>query len=708
MRKFTLLLLFATIATAMSAQTTAPTFNTAEGTYYNPFSVELTGSNVYYTLDGTTPTENSAKYTGAIAISEFGTTTTITAASFSNATWSEAVTATYELKVSAPVFSVKGGLYEKVTGNDALKFTTETTGATVYYNDRGEDPKTSGSKLWGALSILSTRTINAVAFVTASNGEKIYSEVASEYYVISPIALFVSANDVESGKYIINGGDKVAYAFYENTESGNLNTTDVTILKNKYIETNEFCGFTFTGSNGEYTIQDSYKRYVYVSGNNLCAAKKKPSAGALWNISIDSNTLQATIKNIAQDKLIAYDTQSGTFGLYNQDETNEAVILPSLYKNTEYPTITITPEDGDTLKSFSKFTVTCESGIAYEEPNSKTYTYFNIGYDFTKHEFDNIEQIDECTIEFSIDEPITTTDDYKIVFPAGVFTLDPDGLAKTNKEIISRYSVLNTEILELIYANPGNKETVTALEYLYFEFNQDIKMNVNEVIVTDKKGNEYTFTQSSIDSWGERCPANALCLKAEKAITAAGEYTFVLKKEYISAKENSNLTIEKEMTYRFSIIESLKVESVVPNSNDTYEEVSEITLTFNKDVMHENITEIVVTDANGGSYTFTKTTTDEETNVLTFAATTPISTIGTYSFTIEGGVIYCEASNSDMYETESIPETTFTFCVKNTTSIESIDAEAGATEIYDITGRRVSEITDAGIYIINGKKTVVK
>lgn len=708
MRKFTLLFLFATIATAMFAQVTAPTFNTAEGTYYNPFSVELTGSNVYYTLDGTTPTENSAKYTDAIAISEFGTTTTITAASFTNSTWSEAVKATYELKVSAPVFSIKGGLYEKITGNDALKFTTETTGATVYYNDRGEDPKTSGSKLWGTLSILATRTINAVAFVTSTNGEKIYSDVASEYYVISPIALFASANEVESGKYIINGENKVAYSFYNNSDSGNLNTTDVTILKNKYIEINEFCGFTFTGSNGEYTIQDAYNRYVYISDNNLCAAKKKPSAGALWNISIDNSTLQATIKNIAQNKLIAYDTQSGAFGLYNENEIGETIALPALYKNIEYPSITITPADGDTLKSFSKFTVTCESGIVYEEPNSKTYTYFNIGYDFTKHEFDNIEQIDECTIEFSLDEPIQATDDYKIVFPAGVFTLAPDGLGKTNKEIISRYSVLNTEILELTYANPGNKETVTTLQYLYFEFNQDIKMNVNEVIITDKKGNEYTFTQSSIDSWGERCPDNALCLVANEAITAAGEYTFVLKKEHISAKNNKELTIEKDITYRFSIIESLKVENVVPNNGDTYEEVSEITLTFNKDVMHENITEIVVSDTNGTSYTFTKTTTDEESSALTFTTATPIKTNGTYSFTIENGVIYCEASNSDMYETESIPETTFTFTVKSHTSIESIDAETKKAEIYDLTGRRVNEITDAGIYIINGNKRIVK
>ena len=42
------------------------------------------------------------------------------------------------------------------------------------------------------------------------------------------------------------------------------------------------------------------------------------------------------------------------------------------------------------------------------------------------------------------------------------------------------------------------------------------------------------------------------------------------------------------------------------------------------------------------------------------------------------------------------------------TSIENIAAENAAKVIYDITGREVKEITNAGIYIINGKKVFVK
>ena len=42
------------------------------------------------------------------------------------------------------------------------------------------------------------------------------------------------------------------------------------------------------------------------------------------------------------------------------------------------------------------------------------------------------------------------------------------------------------------------------------------------------------------------------------------------------------------------------------------------------------------------------------------------------------------------------------------TSIENIAVENEANVIYDITGRKVKEITNAGIYIVNGKKVFVK
>ena len=124
--------------------------------------------------------------------------------------------------------------------------------------------------------------------------------------------------------------------------------------------------------------------------------------------------------------------------------------------------------------------------------------------------------------------------------------------------------------------------------------------------------------------------------------------------------------------------------------------------------MHGAITEITVTDSNNKSYKFSKTTTDEEATSLKFVAATPLTDAGTYSFTIENALIYCENANSDMDELESIPETTFTFVVKYPTSVEEIEAEDKENVIHDLTGRHINSITRPGIYIKNGKKIIIK
>ena len=706
MRKIFTLLLLATIAITMHAQATSPSFTTAAGTYYNPFSIELTGNNIYYTLDGTTPTENSIKYTGAISVSKFGTSTTIKAASYTNNVWSEVVSATYELKVAAPVFSIKGGVYEKLTNDNAITFSTETTGATIWYNALGKDPKTEGSKPYGALSVLATNTIKAVAFVKDDNGNKIFSDITSEHYAISPIALFLSANKVNDNKYTMNCGKIVASSFFKNIESGNLNCVEIANAKNKYIETNNFNGFTFTAVDGGYTIQDAYSRYLSPNNDNgFNATKTKPATGAVWSISIDSRTSLATIKNTTDGKVIAYDKENNVFGAYSR--TTSSHTLPALYEAIEYNTITIAPADGDTLNELSKITITCDSKLEYNE-TLKLYAYYKIGNDFSKNLFDNVENIDDNTIEFTLDEPIKSNNEYSVIFPAGTLCIDPDGLAKNNKEIIIRYTVITNDILEVTYANPGNKESLDSLQYLYFEFNQAIEKNIANAVITDKVGNEYPLSESKYDPWGDECGENVLCLKTNDPIETDGEFTFVLKKENVCAKENNELTIDKNITYTFTVVERLKIKDMNPNSSDIYDTVDNITISLNKAAFHENITEIIVKDSNNKEYIFTKTTTDEESESLTFTSATPITDAGTYSFTIENNVIYRENPNSDINEIDAIPETTFTFIVKYPTSIKNINAEKENIAIYDLTGRRMKKITNAGIYIVNGRKTIVK
>ena len=78
-----------------STRVDAPTLSETTKTFYAPFDVTITateGANIYYTLNGETPTINSTKYEGAITISS---TTTLKAIAEKDGKTSEVAEATY-------------------------------------------------------------------------------------------------------------------------------------------------------------------------------------------------------------------------------------------------------------------------------------------------------------------------------------------------------------------------------------------------------------------------------------------------------------------------------------------------------------------------------------------------------------------------------------------------------------------------------------
>jgi uncharacterized repeat protein (TIGR03803 family) len=163
-----------------------PVFSPAVGTYTSAQSVTITdstaGAVIYYTINGTTPTTSSTKYTGAITVSA---TETIEALAVATGYTNSAVASgTYTITPPAatPVFAPVAGTY---TAAQSVTITDSTAGATIYYTTNGTTPTTSSTKYTGAIPVTATETIKAIATATGYSS----SATASATYTINlPIA----------------------------------------------------------------------------------------------------------------------------------------------------------------------------------------------------------------------------------------------------------------------------------------------------------------------------------------------------------------------------------------------------------------------------------------------------------------------------------------------------------------------------------------
>lgn len=93
-------------------------------------------------------------------------------------------------------------------------------------------------------------------------------------------------------------------------------------------------------------------------------------------------------------------------------------------------------------------------------------------------------------------------------------------------------------------------------------------------------------------------------------------------------------------------------------------------------------------------------------NVLTITPTATINEPGRYYIKIPAAYFVREKDDAKMKSDAVIY---FNIVEEVDTAIENVESEnVNINIIYDITGRRVNEITKAGIYIVNGKKVFVK
>uniref|UniRef100_A0A4Y8PWA1 Uncharacterized protein n=1 Tax=Paenibacillus athensensis TaxID=1967502 RepID=A0A4Y8PWA1_9BACL len=151
-----------------------PMINPPGGSFSAPQQVTLTsatsGAVIYYTEDGSTPTENSKKYTGPFVLTSSKTIKAIATKSgmYNSGVSSESYNF-IDNQVEMPVFSSPGGTFAAA---QTVTISTATSGATIYYTTNGSTPTTQSQVYAGPLTISATTNIKAIAVkagMTASN-----------------------------------------------------------------------------------------------------------------------------------------------------------------------------------------------------------------------------------------------------------------------------------------------------------------------------------------------------------------------------------------------------------------------------------------------------------------------------------------------------------------------------------------------------------
>ena len=154
---------------------------------------------------------------------------------------------------------------------------------------------------------------------------------------------FIKATKIESGKryaWVYNGGDamKLATAMKASQTYGYIYTSEGPEA-DAVLTGNETNAFTFTATDGGYTIMDNNGRYLYSTEKypTFNVSADVPESGHVWAVDLAEHG-EATITCVATGKWVQYDTEYNNFAAYAEASANG--VLPMLYVESDGSSVT--------------------------------------------------------------------------------------------------------------------------------------------------------------------------------------------------------------------------------------------------------------------------------------------------------------------------------------------------------------------------------
>ena len=331
---------------------------------------------------------------------------------------------------------------------------------------------------------------------------------------------------------------------------------------------------------------------------------------------------------------------------------------------------------------------------------------------------------DRKTVTLELDAPITTPGTYNLDIYQGVFQSE-DGALNNYKYVY--FQVIDPTPSFATNINDGDR--VKELGNLEITF-----QNVANVEIVNKNGIQvWTPSESQVTGEANK-EGNKIVVTFPQQFTEEGTYTFYIPAGTFTmdgvANEEREINVE---LYTFTIT-PLEVVSVTPVAGPV-NQLDKIVVEFNQLIQPSydedwQMISLQVT-LNGDKQNYTLTYAPSSYNLTNkmeylvnatwngydaYTCSAPVTEAGTYTLNLKDVVVdyagesYIDDygySNTKWHGQKGCIDKTYTWTIGDT-AIEGVEAENGEKVIYDLTGRRVENITNAGIYIVNGKKTLVK
>ena len=201
--------------------------------------------------------------------------------------------------------------------------------------------------------------------------------------------------------------------------------------------------------------------------------------------------------------------------------------------------------------------------------------------------------------------------------------------------------------------------------------------------------------------------ANTVELSLPEAITEEGMYQLTVPAGYFILDPNGLKVASEGVSEYYNVVDQspLTITKVTPAEGEVTS-LKHIEVVFSHEIGEVYTPVVIVNEVGDTVCTATPSFQDAEGqwytdyNVMAFVLDKEITEAGTYSLYIPADYIM-KVSDGSYFEGAKL-----VFVIGGTTSIDAVGVDA-EVEIYDLTGRRVEKAVK-GVYIINGKKVLVK